>query len=417
MESPQTRSSTKRWVTLLLVLVLFSLPIGAIAVVVSSNIYFLEQDVTESEDVYVAATSARVFGTIDGDLIAAAGDVTIGGTVTGDLLVVSQGPVTIIGTVGGSVRGLARDVVVTGTVGGDVAVTALNIEVSGEVGRDVLMLAGTLDVTGTVTRDVLGRVQTADLNGRIGGDVDVLISRLALSSEAEVAGSVSKLPSRSSFIVRSVLVFVTLIHFLSFVFAGLLLLWLFQPSTSASVAQVLERPWRSIGVGLLTFITLPVVIVLLVFSLVGIPVGVLLLVLLLLSLFFAPIPAVTAFGYRLLYGRGALFGGFVVGALIWRGAIWLVPLIPVFIYAVSAVAGLGGFVLAIFERRRGADSDLPIVPTPATIAARDASNVGSNDDWVPPLAPASGRSVEIDESVADGEAAAVNSDEDDGSDE
>ncbi len=69
--------SIRRWVLLAVVILLFSLPVGVFAVAVTANVYFLEQDATESEDVYVAASSARVFGTIDGDFLVAAGNVTI----------------------------------------------------------------------------------------------------------------------------------------------------------------------------------------------------------------------------------------------------------------------------------------------------------------------------------------------------
>lgn len=408
MENQQPRRSTRRWVVIALAALILSLPIAVFGVAVSSNIYFLEESITETEDVYVAANSARIFGTIEGDLLVAAGDVTIAGDVTGDVIVATQGAVTVSGEVGGSLRGLARDVAVTGTVADDVAVAAVTIDIPGVVGRDVLLLAASLDVDGQVGRDILGRVQSATLDGGVGGDVDVLISSLTLgsnvavagdviyrsdadatvSSESEVAGSLSKLPTTGSFIVRSVLLFVTLIHFLSFVFAGLLLLWLFQPTMASSVEAVVERPWQSIGIGLLAFVVLPVVIVLLVFSLVGIPVGILLLLLLLLSFFFAPIPAVTAVGHRLLSGRGALFGGFILGAMVWRGAIWLIPWIGLVLYGVSAAAGLGGFLLATYDRRRRDTAELPLVAVVARSSPDDAlTETVDHGDWEPPLAP------------------------------
>jgi cytoskeletal protein CcmA (bactofilin family) len=388
---------------------LLSLPAVAFGVVVSTNVYFVEADVTETEDVYVAASSARVLGTIEGDLLVAAGDVTIAGTVTGDLVVASHGTVSISGDVGGSVRGVARDVRVSGTVTDDVAVAALTIEVSGRVDRDVLLLAASLDVTGAVTRDVLGRVQTATLDGRIGGDVDILVGSLTLGSElsvdgdviyrsdsdasvssgVDVAGSLSRLPTTGSFVVRAVLLFVNVIHLLSFAFAGLLLLWLFHPTMSAAVREVEERPLRAIGVGLIALVVAPVAVVVLVFSLIGIPVGLLLLLLLLLSLFFGPIPAVTALGNRLLGGRGALFGGFLLGVVLWRGALWLLPWVALFIYGLSVAAGLGGFVGAVYSRRRQEASGEPLAPVRAA-SGDDADEEALHEGWEPPLAPAAG---------------------------
>ena len=405
-----------------LAVAILSLPAVAFGVVVSTNVYFVEADVTESEDVYVAASSARVLGTIDGDLVIAAGDVTVAGTVTGDLVVASHGAVSVSGDVGGSVRGVARDVRISGSVADDVAVTAVTIDVSGSVGRDVLLLAASIDVTGSVDRDILGRVQTATLDGAIGGDVDVLVGSLTLgpeltvdgdviyragsdadvSSSAEVAGSLSRLPTTGSFVVRAVLLFVNVIHLLSFAFAGLLLLWLFNPTMAAAVGEVEERPFRAIGLGLITLVVAPVAVVVLVFSLIGIPVGLVLLLLLVLSLFFGPIPAVTALGNKLLRGRGALFGGFLFGVVLWRGALWLLPWVALFIYGLSVAAGLGGFVAAVYTRRRGESGGEPLVPV-RTASPDDAEQVDAVPaGWEPPLAPAAGSLDDRDDDESEG---------------
>lgn len=411
------RPGQRRWLVGMLLVLLFSVPAAAFAVVVSTNVYFVEADVTEAEDVYVVASSARVLGTIDGDLVIAAGEVTITGAVTGDVVVASQGVVAIEGEVGGSLRGVARDVRVTGSVADDVAVAAVTLDVSGSVGRDVLLLAASTDVSGSVGRDVLGRVQSATLDGAIGGDVDVLVESLTLGADLDVAGdviyrsdsdasvstgvevtgSLSRLPTTGSFVVRAVLLFVNVLHLLSFLFAGLLLLWLFQPTMAASATEIQMRPLRAIGIGLIALVIAPVVVVLLVFSLIGIPIGVLLLVVLVLSLFFSPIPTVTALGHRLLSGRGALFGGFLLGALIWRGAMWLLPWVAVFVYMLSVAAGLGGLLTAIYQRRRREAGTEPLLPV-ATRRSGEDEQREVPAGWEPPLAPATGS---LDEAVDD----------------
>ena len=58
-------------------------------------------------------------------------DPIVTGTVTGDVLVISQGTVRITGEVGGSLRGIAREVIVEGEVGDDVAVVAATTRLNG----------------------------------------------------------------------------------------------------------------------------------------------------------------------------------------------------------------------------------------------------------------------------------------------
>ena len=109
---------------------------GVVAEIVTTNIYLVTADEVEDEDIYVASTSARIEGTIDGDLVISTGALTISGEVTGDVFVLTQGAVEVTGTVGGSLRGIARSVVVTGDVGDDVIVAAVSTRLSGTVARD-----------------------------------------------------------------------------------------------------------------------------------------------------------------------------------------------------------------------------------------------------------------------------------------
>ena len=95
-----------------------------VAEIFTTNIYLVGEDAVEDEDVYVAANSARIDGVIDGDLVISTSRLDISGTVTGDVFVLSQGPVTVSGDIGGSLRGIARSVVVDGTVGDDVTIAA-----------------------------------------------------------------------------------------------------------------------------------------------------------------------------------------------------------------------------------------------------------------------------------------------------
>ncbi len=66
---------------------------------------------------------------------------------------------------------------------------------------------------------------------------------------------------------------------------------------------------------------------------------------LLLGLVFGPIPAVAAGGDLLLRRKGGIFGGFLVGAVLWRLGIWLIPVVGVLLYLASLIWGVGGWIL------------------------------------------------------------------------
>jgi hypothetical protein len=93
------------------------------------------------------------------------------------------------------------------------------------------------------------------------------------------------------------------------------------------------------------------------------------------------VPAVTAFGNRILVRRGGLFGAFLVGAVLWRLGIWLIPYVGVVIYVLGMVWGIGGWVLGAMATRRS--DPIPAALLPASIAARG----DTTPEWEPPLAP------------------------------
>lgn len=374
-----------------------------VADVITPQIYILEANEVEDEDVYIAANSARIDGRIEGDLLIASGDIAIGGVVTGDVFAITHGRIEVTGTVEGSVRALSRELAVPGTIGGDIAVASGTIGVPGEVGGDVLLVAGSAAITGSVGRDVLGRVLDCELDGTVGGDVDISVRSLrvgpraevggdllyradrdaAISGGASVAGQFERLPSRATFVVRVWLIGVTILSFLAFVITGMVLFLVFRSTMARATGLVRTETWRTFWIGFLAVIGLPLVSILFLFTVVGAPVGVLVMVLWLLGLAFAPVPAVTAGGDLLLRGRGGVFGAFIVGAVVWRFGIWLIPLVGVLLYTAALMAGTGGIVLASWRQRRAGAAAAPPLRPPtvgATVAEVSA-------DWEPPLAP------------------------------
>ncbi len=394
---------------------------GVVAEVVTTNIYLIAADQVEDEDVYVASTSAKIEGTVNGDVIISTGSLLISGTVTGDVFVISQGAVEITGEIGGSLRGVARSVVVDGVVGDDVTIAAMTSRISGTVNRDALVFGASLEVDGEVKRDVAGRMLSAVFNGRVGHDIDIAVGNLTLDSATvvggdvlyrsgrdadiattvEVASQLTRLPTRGSWGVELVLTIATVVGFLGFLFAGILLLWMFRRTAPRAVEVVLAKPLRAAGVGVAAILIIPLVVLVLLLTLVGVPVALALLVLMALALLFGPVPAVTAIGSKILRRRWGLFAAFFLGAAIWRFGIWLIPVVGFGLYLGGLVVGVGGWLLAIWEQRRETPVQTDLLPRPAAQPAPAA--IPSPVGWDAPLAPGSRRDAEPEpeETIAD----------------
>ena len=372
---------------------------------VTTNIFVVSADEPVNEDVYVTSTRGIVEGTINGDLTIFTGDLYVGGTVTGSVHVFSSGTVTVAegATIGGSIRGAAVNVEVFGDVADDLFVTAASVvvEESGVIGRDVMAFGGVVRVEGTVGRDVRGRTARTVIDGTVGGDIDVATQKFevghgaviggdvqyrspsdgSIASGAQIAGSVKRLPTQSNFIYGVILALANVIGFLGFIVAGLLALFMARGSGSRATGAVITNPIKTFLWGVGAVIVTPVVTVVVAATLVGLPLALMMVMVMVAGLIIGPIPAVTALGNRVLIKRGGLFGAFVVGAILWRLSIWLVPIVGGVLFVLALVWGVGAWIVGIVAARNA--DPLPMSLMPASMIP----DSGVPDDWEPPFAP------------------------------
>jgi cytoskeletal protein CcmA (bactofilin family) len=353
----------------LIALVALPLTIGGLR---TSGRVIVPADDVVREDLYALGGTVIVEGTIEGDLFVLAGEVRVAGTVTGDVVGLVGGPLDVSGTVGGSIRAAAVTVDVSGTVADDLAGATVETTILGSIGRDVLLVSGETEVFGRVGRDLLTQSVRLTIDGFVGKDVEARVDTMRLGADAEVAGDVQYQATRDAsvdadasvaglFTRRDVLSpvwakaltrVVSILSLAGLVVAGLIAAWLFRGTSEGAVAQVERHPWRSAVAGLGALLLFPILLVPLFLTLVGIPVGLLLLVLWVIAIVLGPIPAVTRFGEVLLRGRGGLAGGLVVGAIVWRSAMWVLPLVAGVVYLAALLVGLGAYVRAGWELRR-----------------------------------------------------------------
>ncbi len=320
----------------------------------------------------VAAADERAGGTIV---------VEEGETVTNGLQA-TGGTVVVRGTVEGDLEAFAGSVEITesGTVTGDVGGAAGSIRIAGTVEEDVDVAGGSIVVTesGTVTGDVRAGAGSFTLAGTVDGTVRVGAGSVSLAPTASVGGDfvydgeftqaegatvdgeirhdpdlgsmhVSPLPSIANWLLTLYFLALTL-------FVGALLL-VALPGVSATVADATANsPLHALGAGFLTLVGTPFVLVLLVFTIVGIPValfGIFLYVLLLLLGFVWGSYAVGAWLLSLA-DRANRWVALFVGVLVVH-LLGYIPVLGEFVELVVLLFGIGGVAIAAyrhFQRRR-----------------------------------------------------------------
>ncbi len=359
-------------------------------VVAAADTVLVREGEVVDEDLYALGQQVIVQGRVTGDLVVAAGELRMVGRVEGDINGVASRAV-IGGQTDGSVRLVSGEVIADGAVGQDLVVLAGSVTLDGEVNRDLLALTNRLQVRGAVGRDVRGQMGSLNLSGRVGRDVEVALGGSSLcrrlpglpmcrgssvsvrptarvggdigyrsfeeaqvSAAAEVEGQViRRRPTPANVTARAGARVLSFLWFLAFVVTGVALLGLLPATSIEAVAVASLRPWRAALLGLAVLVLVPIVAVLLSLSVVGLPLGLLLLALWVLGLFAGPVPAVNAVGQRVLGDRGGRYGGFLLGSVLWA-LLRLIPVLGGLVYLVTLVWGLGGWASGSWTARRWA---------------------------------------------------------------
>lgn len=321
------------------VLVISLVPGTALAQTGGGQAIVIEEGETVSE-VNAIAGSVIVHGTVTGDVSATAGNVLITGTVEGDLNV-ATGNLRIPGTVEGDVATGAGNVRLEdgGVVGGNFQVGAGTVSIEGEIGGDATIGAETITlgenamIAGSLTYD-----------GSLEGNRDAVAGEITRDQSLGVTDTTFE--PFNSWVVA-------LYSFLVNLVLGAVLLTAL-PRFSASVAdRVASAPLRSGLVGLGVIVGVPILLVLLLITVVGIPLSLAGMVAFALLTWIAVVYGRFAIGTWLLSlaGAGNRWVALVLGLLI--GAILsLVPIVGGLLNAIIFLLGLGAISLVLYERNR-----------------------------------------------------------------
>ncbi|HEY1230593.1 MAG TPA: polymer-forming cytoskeletal protein [Ramlibacter sp.] len=294
------------------------------------------------DNLHVAAGDVVVDDVVGGKLYVAGGQVTLGpDAVIGGGARLFGGRVTVGGRIDGDLHVSARRVVIDGDVRGNVSVRADTVE----LGPDA-RIGGTLRYS---ARDELRKDQGAVVGsivrqrGRSQGDDAVVISRTSGGPSPWHLGG--------------------LVSVLSLLACGAAFLVLLPRYGAQAADRLVDGPLGALTLGVVVALAVPIVAVLLCITLVGIPLGVLLLLaypVLLLAGFLVGIVAIarrlaTALRKPQPVGFARTYGWFVL-ALAVVVLVSMVPAIGGLAMALLALGGTGAAVMELQRRRKGGGS-------------------------------------------------------------
>jgi uncharacterized Zn-binding protein involved in type VI secretion len=266
-----------------------------------------------------------------------------------------------------------------GQTSGDAVILNGDATIDGDVHGQVVALNGDITVSGDVEESVvaLNGTVTISADAHVGGDV-VSRYRPVLASRDAVDGDirrVSRFNVRLGELTALSRILIWLATSLSSFLLGLLLILLVPTAMEATARTARERFGPSIGFGFLTLIGLPLLAIVTIGIVVGIPFGVGLLLALGLLYWLGYAAGAYALGRRLVSAPTNRVISFLVGWGILRG-LALIPVIATLVWLAATVWGLGSLVIAARTAGRQAasapsspagDSMPPIPPPPPMV--------------------------------------------------
>lgn len=341
----------------------------------NNEVSTLSRNETINKDYFATGEKVTLSGTVNGDAYLAGGTITVDGTVNGDLLV-AGGNINITGNVKGDIRVAGGDINIDGTVGGNITTLggAIRVDDDSEVSGSMVAGGGNVEVFGPIGKGITAGAGSLMIANKVGGDVVTGVGQLDLASDAQVAGNLQYMSEEKAGIadgasvsgsikqqmppkgpdekdkkalLAGAAVGFAVFKFLSLLAIGSLLLWALPVfMKNASVAMV-KKPLQSLGVGFLVLILTPILAVILMVTVIGLPLGLVALLGYFFLLYISKVFAALAVGERVLGPKQNRYLSLALGLLI----LILVLFIPVLGGLVDFMAMLLGLGAAVMTKK------------------------------------------------------------------
>lgn len=252
---------------------------------------------TINNDAYITGAQVTIDGEINGDLFVAGGNVVLNGRVIQDARI-AGGQITINGAVERNLTVLGGNSTISNTarINGSVIGANGNITISSPVPDEVAIAAGNATIDSAIGKDLRAMVGNLTLgaNARIGNDLTYWSDEMAnLQSGAQIGGDIMyhsvDLPKGDKWagtnsaimynteqkkqIIASIMVTAAFISILASMLLGYVLFSLFPIYVKKTTDIIDKRPLTSIGVGFIALIAMPITALLLMATVIGFPLG------------------------------------------------------------------------------------------------------------------------------------------------
>lgn len=254
-----------------------------------------------NDDYYAWGGTIEIAGVISGDLYATGSQIFIDGTVNGDVLV-AGGSVNISGQIAGDLRLIAGQTLITGSIERSATLIAGNVEMTSpaSIGRNLSALCGNMDLAGHLGGNGHIYASSLRLSDGIGGDLAAYVGRMRATSTTNIMGKLEYWSDQLALIAPGAVIQEGVEHHPSFIYTlsqhawlkwlrigsklatflmnffyslilGFVFMRYFQHRLDRAFRAMRTKPVQSLITGGLILIVLPLISLLLLMTILGVP--------------------------------------------------------------------------------------------------------------------------------------------------
>ena len=343
-----------------------------------TNAYTVVEDQTISNEVWVVANTVQADGLFGNDLFAASGtDLSLKGTYEGNLWGAAGTTATLDGEGRRNVRLAGQTLRIDGKIDGNLMAmgNTVIIGTDASIGGNARLIGSSVVLEGTVMGNVLiNSARTVTLGGRIEGDVKVVSAEIILSPNARIDGNLGYTSSQELLpadgVVGGKLERVTpqpppllsmerakahALWFFAAFLVGVPFITLFPMTTAMASLLARKSPMKCLAVGFVASFLLPVFGMMSISSIIGLPLGALILASWGILVYVSRIIMGLMIGTLILRSGNASIGRVLMSMASGLAIIYLATLIPSIGLPVQLTVvwmGMGSLLLAMLQKRR-----------------------------------------------------------------
>lgn len=366
--------STKKFSKLVILSVAAFLFLAAPLAVLANNgkaIIVAENEIVQGNFIKAGAT-IDIAGNVNGDVIVAGNSVTISGDVAGDVIAAGN-TVRILGEVSGSIRVIGSAIEINNRVGHNVwaAGSTVSLGAESEVDWDVFAAGASVELRGPIKRSAWLAGADIFIDNTVGQDVNATLDQdgqVILNAAANIKGNLiykanddSQLVQQAGSVVTGettrkdlklpnekdlqqffgmAFVMFKIFALFSLLVIGLVFISLVPKYILMVKDEMINKPTQSLGYGLIYILALPLVMLVLVLTIIGIPLAVVLVPTYFISIYIAKVFAAFGLGVIIL---DKITNKKYKGPLVWQLVVGLV----VFVFLTS-IPGVGWVISLVF---------------------------------------------------------------------